>query len=125
MIKERTDFRFLVPADILERLTTFEMEEDEKHDVNGTRRKTHALKAKPSRDSSPDASSPSGGDSDDPASIGKDLALIMKCFNRFHRESYSSPKKNYPSRQTSNSYHHRSSSRSSAKDNACYKCKKI
>src|SRR4051812_3695453 len=30
MIKERTDFRNLVAADILERLTTFEMEEEEK-----------------------------------------------------------------------------------------------
>src|SRR3954454_10088407 len=100
------------------------MEEDEKRDVNGTRRKTHALKAKASRDSSPDASSASGGGSDDPASIGKDLALIMKRFNRFHRKSYSLPKKNYSSRQSSNSYHHRSSSRNSSNDNACYKCKK-
>src|SRR3954470_14701445 len=46
MIKERTDFRNLVAADILERLNTFEMEEDEKRDINGSRRRSHALKAK-------------------------------------------------------------------------------
>src|SRR3954465_5129325 len=66
MIKERTDFRNLVTADILERLTTFEMEEEEKRDVNGTRRKFHALKAKASRHSFPDGSYDSGGGSDDP-----------------------------------------------------------
>src|SRR3954466_13586960 len=41
MSKERTDFRRLAAADILERLTTFEMEEEEKRDVNGTQRKSH------------------------------------------------------------------------------------
>src|SRR3954462_9797887 len=39
MIKERTDYRKMVPADVLERLTTFEKEEDEKREINGTRRK--------------------------------------------------------------------------------------
>src|SRR3954462_6430313 len=53
MIKEMTDFRRLVAADILERLNTFEMEEDEKRDINGSRRRSHALKAKASRHSSP------------------------------------------------------------------------
>src|SRR3954471_20568071 len=52
MIKETTDFRNLVAADILDRLTTFEMEE-EKRDVNGTRRRSHALKAKASHHSFP------------------------------------------------------------------------
>ena len=125
MIKERTDFRDLVHADVIERLKTHEMEEEEKHDVNGSRRRTHALKAKASRNSSSDASTASGVDSDDPSSIGKDLALIMRCFNCFQRKSSSSPKKNYSSRHSSNSSHHRSYSRnSSAKDNSCFKCKK-
>ena len=78
MIKERTDFKTLVPADILERLTTYELEQDDKHDVNGSRRRPHALKAKASRHSSPEVSSASGCESYDPSSIGKDLALIMK-----------------------------------------------
>src|SRR3954462_6851127 len=122
MIKERTDFRRLVAADILERLNTFEMEEDEKRDINGSRRKSHALKAKASRHSSPEVSSASGVEPYDPASIGKDLALIMRRFNRFQRKGFSSPKKSYSSRNSSHSSHH-SSSRSS-KDNCCYKCKK-
>src|SRR3954469_17078409 len=83
MIKERTDFKDLVAADIIDRLNTFEMEEDEKRDVNGTRRKSHALKAKASHHSTPEASSESGGATDDPENIGKDLALIMKRFNPF------------------------------------------
>ena len=88
MIKERTNFRELVPADVIERLKTHEMEEEQKHDVNGSRRRTHALKAKASRHSSSDASSTSGVDSDDPSSIGKDLALIMKRFNHFQRKKF-------------------------------------
>src|ERR1041385_2157493 len=125
MIKKRTDFKDLVAADILERLNTFEMEEEEKHDVNGTRIKSHALKAKASHHSSLETSSESGGASDDPENIGKDLALIMKRFNRFQRRNSSSSKKNYSSRHSSNSSQHRSSSRnSSTKDNCCYKCKK-
>src|ERR1044071_5508023 len=124
MIKERTDFKDLVAADILERLNTFEMEEDEKRDVNGTQRKSHALKAKASHHSSPEASSESGGATDDPENIGKDLALIMRRFNHFQRRNSSSPKKTYSSRHSSNSSQHRSSSRnSSARDNCCYKCK--
>src|ERR1041385_8835419 len=37
MIKERTDFRRLVAVDILQRLNTFEIVEDEKRDINGSR----------------------------------------------------------------------------------------
>src|SRR4051812_45284794 len=101
MIKERTGFRDLVLADILERLTTFEMEEYEKRDVNGSRRRTHALKAKASRPSSLDASSVSSGESDDPPSIAKDLAPFMRHLNRFQRKSSSSPRKNNSSRHSS------------------------
>src|ERR1043165_1844118 len=122
MIKERSDYRKMVPADVLERLTTFEKEEDEKREINGTRRRTHALKAKASKHSSSKASSASGSESDDPSGIGKDLALIVKCFNRFQRKSSSSsPKKSYSSKRSSNKY---SSRNSSAKENCCYKCKK-
>src|SRR3954470_18200636 len=116
MIKEKDNYKNMTPADVLERLTTYELELEEKRDVNGTRRRSHALKAKASRHSSPEPSSASGVKSDDPTGIGKDLALIVKRFQRFQRSS-SSPKKSYSSR--------RSSSRSSSvKDNNCYKCKK-
>src|SRR3954462_5327163 len=124
MIKERADFRRLVAADILERLNTFEMEEDEKREINGSRRRSHALKAKASRYSSPEASSASGVESDDPVSIGKDLALFMRRFDRFHRKGFSSPKKSYSSRNASHTSHRSSSRSSPTKDNCCYKCKK-
>src|SRR4051812_44980120 len=122
MIKERTDYRTMVPADVLERLTTFEKEEDEKREINGTRRKTHALKAKASKHSSSEGCSASGSESDDPSGIGKYLALIVKRFNRFQRKSSSSsPRKSYSSKRSSDMY---SSRNSSAKENCCYKCKK-
>src|SRR3954469_773139 len=114
----------MTPADILERLVTYELEFEEKRDVNGTRRKSHALQEKVSRHSSPEPSSASGVESDDPSGIAKDLALIVKRFNRFQRRSSSSPKKSYSSRHSSSSTHRSSSRNSPAKDNCCYKCKK-
>ena len=124
MIKERTDFRTLGPANILEKLTTYELEQDEKRDVNGSHRRPHALKAKASRHSSPEGIYASGCESDDPLSIGNYLDLIMKRFNCFQTRSSSSSKKNYSSRHSSNSSHRSSSRSSPAKDNCCYKCKK-
>src|SRR3954462_218862 len=122
MIKERSDYRKMVPADVLERLTTFEKEEDEKREINGTRRRTHALKAKASKYSSSEGRSESGTDSDCPSDIGKELALLVKRFGRFQRKnSSSSPKKNYSSKRSSDKY---SSKKSSSKENCCYKCKK-
>ena len=61
MIKERSNFKDLVPADVVERLKTHEMEEEEKHDVNGSRRRTHALKASASHHHSSGSGSDSGG----------------------------------------------------------------
>ena len=51
MIRERPDFRNLKPVDIIERLKTHEMEEEERREVNGSSKKSHALKAKVSHDS--------------------------------------------------------------------------
>src|SRR3954471_2820980 len=114
----------MTPADILERLTSYELELEEKRDVSGSRRKSHALKAKASCHSSLESSSASGVESDDPSGIGKDLALIVKRFNRFQRRSSSSPKKSYSSCHSSSSSHRSSSRSSPAKENCCYKCKK-
>src|SRR3954464_987346 len=69
MIKERSASRKMVPVDVLERLTTFEKEEDEKCEINGTLRRTHALKAKASKYSSSEGRSESGTDSDCPSDI--------------------------------------------------------
>ena len=89
MIKERRNYKDMTPAYILERLMTYELELEEKRDVNGTRRRSHALKEKASRHSSPEPSLALGVESDDPSGIGKDLALIVKRFNRFQRRSSS------------------------------------
>src|ERR1043165_1042604 len=124
MIKERSNYKNMTPADVLERLTTYELKIEEKCDVNGSRRRSHALKAKASRHSSPEPSLASGVESDDPTGIGKDLALIVKRFNRFQRRSSSSSKKSYSSCHSSSSSHRSSSRSSPAKDNNCYKCKK-
>src|SRR4051812_10832608 len=48
----------------------------------------------------------------------------MRCFNRFQRKGFSSPKKSYPSRSSSHSSHRSSSRSSPSKDSCCYKCKK-
>src|SRR4051812_3780035 len=109
MINERTDYKNMSPADILERLTTYEPEQEEKHDVNGTRRRSHALKAKDSLHSSPEPSSALVVESIEPSGIGKDLALIVKRFNRFQRRSSYSPKKSYSSCHSSSSSHRSSS----------------
>src|SRR3954465_7701272 len=116
MIKERSKYKDMTPADILERLMSYELELEEKRDVNGTQRRTHALKAKASHHSSPEPSSASGVESDDPSGIGKDLALIVKRFNRFKRRSSSSPKKSYSSHHSRSSSHRLSSRSSLAKD---------
>ena len=46
MIKERPDFRNLKPFDIIERLKTHEMEEEERRAMNGSSQRSHALKKK-------------------------------------------------------------------------------
>src|SRR3954467_6268637 len=65
MIKEKDNYKNITPTYVLEILTTYELELEEKRDVNGIRRRTHALKAKASRHSSPERSSASGVESDD------------------------------------------------------------
>ena len=124
MIKERPDFRDIKPADIIERLKTHEMEEEERRAVNGPSRRSHALKAKVSKDSSSEVESVSACESDDPESMGKDLALVIKRFSRFQKNW--SPKKNSSSRHSRNYSRHHSPTRSHppSKENSCYKCKK-
>ena len=114
MIKERADFASLKHVDIIEWLKTFEMEENEHREVNGTKR-SHALKAKALHGSSSESDHDSGCDSNDPSGIEKDLALVMRRFNRFQKKW--SPKKN----SSRSSSHSSSRSHSSSKDNACYK----
>src|SRR4051812_32249548 len=46
MIKEKSNYKHLTPADVLERLTTYELELEEKRDINGTRKDLMLLKLK-------------------------------------------------------------------------------
>jgi hypothetical protein len=68
----------------MERLNTHKEQEEEKRDLYGSsQRKNHALKAV--ADSSSDGNAEE--DSDDPERLSKDLALITKRFQRFHKKS--------------------------------------
>ena len=113
MIHERTDFKTLDSADIMERLNTHDKQEEEKRDLHGsTQRKNHALKAVV--DSSSDGNVEE--DSDDPERLSKDLALITKRFQRFHKKSQ------FQKRSSRNSAGPKSSSKPT-REYTCYKCK--
>lgn len=72
MINERPDYKSLKPSDIIERLNTHELQEDEKKDLYGSNyRKSHALKAALNSSSEKDEENVDE-DSDDPDSFGKD-----------------------------------------------------
>jgi hypothetical protein len=114
MIRERADFQNLDSADIMERPNTHEEQEEEKRDLYGSsQRKNHALKAV--ADSSSDGNAKE--DSDDPKRLSKDLALITKRFQRFHKKSQ------FQKRSSSNSGGSKSSSKL-AGEYTCFKCKK-
>src|SRR5215216_3993053 len=81
MIQERPDFKDLDPSDILERLNTHEFQLSEKRDIYGPNySRSRALKAKVVS-SSEDESDCS---SDDPEDIGKELAMLVKKFQKFY-----------------------------------------
>ena len=84
MIREHADFKTLDSGDIMERLNTHKAQEEEKRDLYGSSQcKNHALKVV--ADSSSDGSSKE--DSDGTGRLSKDLALIMKRFQRLHMKS--------------------------------------
>ncbi|XBI70553.1 hypothetical protein VPH35_065008 [Triticum aestivum] len=114
MIQERPDFKTLDPSDILERLNTYEFQLSEKRDIYGPNYgRARALKANVVSSSEEE----SDCSSEDPEDIGKELAILMKKFQRFPRKK--------GSRQSS-----RSSSRNDEassrdyKKRTCHKCKK-
>jgi hypothetical protein len=98
----------------MERLNTHEEQEEEKRDLYGSSlRKRHALKAVAESSSEGNADE----DSDDPERISKDLALIMKRFQRLQR------KNQFQKKRSSNSGGSKSSSKPTG-DYTCFKCKK-
>lgn len=86
LIKKHADFKTLTPSQIHGRLPTHEMIMDDKKELYGSRCYwSHALKPKP--DSSIEEFEESSDGSIDKDSIGKDLALLVKKFNRFQKVS--------------------------------------
>ena len=80
MIQERPDFKTLDPSDILERLNTHEFQLSEKRDIYGPNYgRTCALKAKAVSSSEEESDCSSG----DPEDIGKELAMLVKKFQKF------------------------------------------
>ena len=83
MIQECPDFKTLDPSDILERLNTHEFQLSEKRDIYGPNHgRTRALKAifVPSSEEESDCSS------GDPEDIGKELAMLVKKFQKFAKK---------------------------------------
>ena len=84
MIQERPDFKTLDPSDILERLNTHEFQLFEKRDIYGPNYgQTRALKAKVVS-SSEEEESDCG--SDYPEDIGRELAMLVKKFQKFTKK---------------------------------------
>jgi hypothetical protein len=86
MIQERPDFKQLDPADILERLNTHEFQLYEKRDIYGPNYgRSRALKAKATKVES--SSEESYCSSKDPKDIGRELAMLVKKFQKFSKKN--------------------------------------
>ena len=114
MIKERPRYKDLEPTDVLERLNAHELQEEGEGDLYGSNyRKSHALKV--AVDSSSEEENVDS-ESDNPDHIGKDLTLIVKCFNRYKKKNHFQKNLKYNSKSASGS--------NSSNGNSWYKCKK-
>ena len=114
MIQERPDFKTLDPSDIVERLNTHEFQLSEKRDIYGPGYgRTRALKAKAVSSSEEESDS----SSDDPEDIGKELAMLVKKFQKFTK------KKGFRKSSRSSSRNDEASAHD-YKKRTCHKCKK-
>jgi hypothetical protein len=89
MIQERPYYKYLDPADILERLNTHEFQQAEKRDMYGpSYGRPRALKAKgkAKADSSSKDEKESEYSSDEAKEIGKELVVLVKKFKRFSKK---------------------------------------
>ena len=85
MIQEHLDFKTLDPSDILERLNTHEFQLSEKRDIYGPNYgQTRALKAKAVSSSEEE----SNCSFEDPEYIGKELAMLVKKFQKFSKKNH-------------------------------------
>ena len=114
MIQERPDFKTLDPSDILERLNTHEFQLSEKRDIYGPNYgRTRALKAKAVSSSEEE----SDNSSDDPEDIGRELAMLVKKFQKFTKKKGFRKSSRSSSRNDEVSAH-------DYKKKTCHKCKK-
>ena len=114
MIQERPDFKTLNLSDILEMLNTHEFQLSEKRDIYGPNYgRTRALKAKAISSSEEESDS----SSDDPEDIGKELAMLVKKFQKFTK------KKGFRKSSRSSSRNDEASAHD-YKKKTCHKCKK-
>ena len=114
MIQERPDFKTLDLSDILERLNTHEFQLSEKRDIYGPNYgRTRALKANAVSSSEEESDS----SSDDPEDIGRELAMLVKKFQKFTK------KKGFRKSSRSSSRNDEASTQDNKKK-TCHKCKK-
>lgn len=83
MIQERRDYKMLDPADILERLNTHELQQDEKRDLYGpSYTRPRVLTAKVVSSSKEEDSDWSLGD---PEELGQELPMLVRKFEKSSR----------------------------------------
>ena len=105
MIQERADYKSLDPTDILERLNTHEFQQAETRDLYGpSYGKPRALKEKLVYD--------------DPETIGKEPALLVRKFNKFTKKNRFGKSSKYDPKKTGETSYW------DYKKRTCHKCKK-
>nr|XP_040251661.1 uncharacterized protein LOC120968753 [Aegilops tauschii subsp. strangulata] len=121
MIQERPDYKSLDPADILERLNTHEFQQAEKRDMYGpSYGRPHALKAKAKAKAispSKEEEEVSECSTDDAEEIGRELAMLVRKFQKFSKRNRFGKCSKYDSKNNE----------ASARDydkRTCHKCKK-
>jgi hypothetical protein len=121
MIQERPDYKSLDPADILERLNTHEFQQAEKRDMYGPsygRPRALKAKAKTKAISSSEEEEEYESSSDGAEEIGRELAMLVKKFQKFSKKNRFGKSSKYDSKNTGEA---------SARDynkRTCHKCKK-
>ena len=122
MIQERPDYKSLDPADILERLNTHEFQQAEKRDMYGpSYGRPCALKAEAKAKAIPSSEEEEEeyeSSSDGAEEIGRELAMLVKKFQKFSKKNRFGKSSKYDSKNTGEA---------SARDynkRTCHKCKK-
>ena len=103
MIQERPDYKSLDPADILERLNTHEFQQAEKRDMYGPsygRPRALKAKAKANAISSSEEEEECECSSDGAEEMGRELAMLVKKFQKFSKKNRFGKSSKYDSKNT-------------------------